>query len=315
MSAEVTRRVELGVDDRADAGVEVAGRDHLVVAGARREVLARLADPGEAGDLVRVGVAVRAVDLAVGERGVLGPVAAVDVADDDVLAGAAADAALVDAAELVPEPVRLVEPEERRRRRGVELEVLGLLDHEHAVGQLELGRLGLGQLGREAVEDGRVVVDLGAADLVDSTIVRRIQVPGVLLGGVGGSVELLPLRRLRRGIARHAAVVPGERCLDELDDVGGCLARVVATGSRYDEQDGHQGQARAEREQPSQTHICLSPECVLTRPPRPLGSTALPKPTDRTLPRSKSQGLLHQTPERPEPGMCPAPARRGLCRR
>jgi hypothetical protein len=102
--AEVTRRVELVVDDRADAGVVVAGSDHLVVAGARREVLARLADPGEAGDLVRVGVAVRAVDLAIRERGVLGPVAAVDVADDDVLARAAADAALVDAAELVPEP-------------------------------------------------------------------------------------------------------------------------------------------------------------------------------------------------------------------
>jgi hypothetical protein len=257
VSAVVARRVELGVDDRADARVVVAGGDHLVVAGARREVLARLADPGEAGDLVRVGVAVRAVDLAVGECGVLGPVAAVDVADDDILARAAADAALADAAELVPEPVRLVEAEEGRCRRGVELEVLGLLDHEHAVGELQLGRLGLRQLGRKAVEDCRVVVDLRAADLVDDTVVRRLQVPGVLLRGVGGSIELLPFRRLRRGVTRHATLVPGEWRLDELDDVRGCLGRVVATGSRYDKQDRHQGQARAEREQPSQAHISL----------------------------------------------------------
>src|SRR5207342_48154 len=111
-----TRRDELGVHDRADARVVEASGDHLVVAGRGRKVLARLADPAEPGDLVRVRVAVRAVDLAVGERGVLGPVAAVDVADDDVLAGARAEPALVHAPELIPEAVGLVEPEERGRR-------------------------------------------------------------------------------------------------------------------------------------------------------------------------------------------------------
>src|SRR4029077_1688769 len=174
MAAVVTRRQILVVRKvrGTHARDEVPGCDHLAVARARRERLTLLADAGEARHLVRVVVAVRAADLAVRERGVLRPVAAVDVAEDDVLAGPTVQAALADTAELVPQPAVVAQVQERVRGAGrgrcVDRDVLGLLDHRDVLQQLELRRLLGGPLSGEAVDDGGGVVNLvGAAHLLE----------------------------------------------------------------------------------------------------------------------------------------------------
>ena len=135
----------------------------------------------------------------------LGPVAAVDHADDDILAGTRIAHAAADAAELGPQSAlvgRFGETEEAGRVCRVEREQLGLLDAQHTLGALELLRLNLRQRCGETVDRMGVVVDrLAAADLVEERLLLVRQVLGVALGCVALRVVLLTLGWLRPLVA------------------------------------------------------------------------------------------------------------------
>src|SRR6185503_9977720 len=97
-------------------------------------------------------VALRVDAVAEAER--LGPDAGVDDADDDVLAG------VLEPAELIPEPARGGQAQERRGRRGVAVAGLRRRHRQDVIARRELVGLGGRQAGGEAVEAVRVVVEL-----------------------------------------------------------------------------------------------------------------------------------------------------------
>jgi hypothetical protein len=250
---ELPRPVGVDAGVAALARVEPLGADELLVAHRGDEVLTGCALAVPAGDLLvgelgRRRVAGRTVEEAVGEAERLGPDAGVDVADDDALAGA------LDAAELLPQPARRIEPEECRCRGRIGRALLVGRDRQHA-GRPD-HRVGLRrrQLRGEAVVRIHVVVELvGPADLRDGRGVLALEEARVGDDRTRVRVDLLA-RLGGRGLeAIDAARVRHHGHLGHLDDVdavlgelprGGCLR---GGGRRQHGQQQHRADDRGDQ--------------------------------------------------------------------
>ena len=228
----VARRVELVREVGLDAGIAAKTRveelraDQLLVAVTGGEGFARSALTVPARNLLVAELGVLgaiAVDVgAVGEAGVLGPDAAVDDADDNVLAFGFGS----------PESDRPGQAEERRRTGRVHLANFILRDRKHTRHLRQLLRLGRGQIGGEAIENVTVVVELAPpAHGLQHSILAGGEIALVACHRRSIGVDLLALARLGGLVARDAAVVGRHRQLGKLHDVGAVallgLARAV----------------------------------------------------------------------------------------
>ena len=174
-----------------------------------------------------------AVD-AVADARVFRPDAGVEHPDDDSFAGAAGVGGVraeLRPAELSPELARPVDVEEVGRvGRGRRPLHHGLDGHD--VGHT-LERLGLsfGELGRKAVVDVAVVVDLLApADLREDGVMARVEMVDVVGDLRALRVDLLALGRLRSRDSGDAARVLDDRRRGELDDI--CTRHALGLGAR-----------------------------------------------------------------------------------
>ena len=165
----------------------------------------------------------------------LGPDAAVDDSDDDVLSGAGPALARGRAAELGPQTARGIQPEEGGCGRRVERLLLVLAHGDDALLLLQRVRLRGRQLGAEAVERVDVVVELlTAACLRERRGVRALQVVGVLRApwsSSGRSSDPWPASsppaRLRRPYRR----LPGRRASGRCTCPSAAALDAVAAGS------------------------------------------------------------------------------------
>ena len=225
VAAEVARRVvfprQLGVNAcvASPTLVEVLRANQLLVAVGGREGFAGRAFAVPARDLLVAQLAafgiIAVAPRAVGEAGVLGPDAAVNNADDDVLTGAA------HAAQLFPQAVCFGQAEECRRSGGVQRAHFVGANGDDAGHRQHFCCLRLGEVCSKAVEGIAVAVELACAtDGGQGLILAAFQEGGIFDDLRAERVDLLPLGGLRGRIACDVPRIGDNRRVNHLHDEG-----------------------------------------------------------------------------------------------
>ncbi|MNM48254.1 hypothetical protein D3C81_592340 [compost metagenome] len=221
-------------------GIEVLRAQQLVVAVVGAKAFARLADAfpggrrraiGQAGVRIEGGGAVGVDPVRI--RQVFRPHAAIDDADDDVFAR------VLLAAQLAPQPARLVQAQEGWRVVRLQGARLVGSDAGHVAAGLQLAHFGVGQQGGKAIEDDLVLVlHRGGGDQGLDPGLLLFEVVAVQLHFRAGQVEAAAGGRLGGAQAFHRSGVGSDWFIGQLHDVG--AAQVIGVG--LDAQAGKQAQ-------------------------------------------------------------------------
>nr|GEU28305.1 hypothetical protein [Tanacetum cinerariifolium] len=211
-------------------GIEELRTDQLVIAEADIECFARRAFASPAGGrrivrqrAGRIERGLAGAVHAVGVRRVLGPHAAVEDADDDVLAR------VLLATELAPQAARLVEAEEGGRVAGDHAPARIGVDGGHVAARGQLAHFGVGEHGGKAVEHDLVVVHHGRGGHGGAHPGALVVEVGAVDGDLGRvEVEVGAAGRARGAHAVGAARIAGHGLVGQLHQVA--AAHVFGVG-------------------------------------------------------------------------------------